>query len=962
MGEAKSWLDPAVDRREFIKMGMALASALALAPSFLLPREALGLTTGENPPDPVEEAENLIYSVCQNCHSRCGIRAKVKDGILLKIDGNPYHPNNLDSDEEIESPRLPYSTDTAVALATLGRLCLKGQAGIQTLYDPYRVKGPLKRVGPRGSGQWKSISWEQALTEIADRINQLIPPDQRKELIDPAFPELGPKANQLVFSPGRTVEGAFFDRIWKNGFGTVNFREDHTSICEVPHHVGNDFITWDPAAKKGRKNHFKPDILNSEFILYFGANPLEANFPMLALARKTMRAKRKGLKYVLVDPRLSHSAAQANWEKGGWVPILPGTDAALALGMARWILDNERYDRRYLENTTKAAAGNDGETTFTDAPYLVKFEAPEKRYLRADEAGLGGSSADYVVWSGGEAKSYQAVDHGELDPGVVEVNGIRCKTVFTLFKERSQDRTLEEYADLCGVSAAQIADLAAELTRHGKKAVANAYRGVVMHTNGVYNLLAVMSLNTLIGNYDWKGGNAGGGGGWSELSGLVNLTKVPGGASPTGIRINRVQKSYEKDAPNLFARDGYPARRPWFPYGNYGNYQEVIPSAAQGYPYPIKVLITYWNAWPYSTPGLKQVFLDAAKDESKLPLFVAISLNIGETAAWADYILPDTSYLEKFAFPGMTPTILTKATSYQQPVVGSFDQDKNYLPILPDTKMAIDILIELAKKLGLPGVGAGAFEDGSSLDRAWDWARKQLENLAKNSSDALGRTVTVEEIQAKGGVFEDPGREYEGEHLRYKYGNIIRLYSEELATTKDSITGQYYDGLPQYEPIQHSDGSPVEDSSFPLRLITYKSVRHGQARTATSPWLMMLSPENAVEMNRLDAQALGIATGDRVRVTSPSNSRGVVGRAWVKEGIRPGVVAISHHFGHWELHSHPIILDGKVQGFDPSRGAGIQPNLIMRLDQKLGDVSLQDKIGAGISYFDTRVKVEKVTD
>ncbi|MBI4300503.1 MAG: hypothetical protein HY677_05145, partial [Chloroflexi bacterium] len=389
------------------------------------------------------------------------------------------------------------------------------------------------------------------------------------------------------------------------------------------------------------------------------------------------------------------------------------------------------------------------------------------------------------------------------------------------------------------------------------------------------------------------------------------------------------------------------------------------PSAADGYPYPLKALITYWNAWPYSTPALRKVFEDYVKDEKKLPLFVAISLNIGEVAALADYILPDTSYLEKWAFPGMTPTILTKATSFQQPVVGKldgktigaadFDPDapNRYTPVLPNTKNTMDIHIELAKKVGLPGVGAGAFEDGSSLDAGWDFVKKQIQNLSK----AAGKPV--QEIIAKGGVFEDPGNEYSGDYVKSTYGNIIHLYNEPLATTKDSMTGQAFDPLPKYDPIRHADDTPVDDAGYAYQLITYKSVRHGQARTAALPWLMLLNPENSVDVSASDAKALGVATGDLVRISSPSASKGIVGKARVLEGLRPGVVAVSHHYGHWELASRPHVVDGMPTGYEPSRGAGLQANEIMRLDAKLKNVSLQDKIGCSVSFNDTRVKVEK---
>lgn len=949
----KRWLDVECGRRDFLQWMAALASFAPLS-SLLTPRRAAALVLSEIPPDVLESTPGIEFklSVCQMCHGRCGIMCKVKDGVLLKIDGNPYHPNNMHVDE-----RLPYDTPVEQASRIRGRLCPKGQAGIQTLYDPYRVKQPLKRVGPRGGGRWQSISWEQALDEIAAKLRDL----RRFDLLaNPDAPEMGPAANQVLFSPGRTVEGDFSDRIWRDGFGTINYRLDHTSICETDHHVAYELATWDRVGKKGRTNHLKPDLLSSELAIFFGSNPLEANFALVPLARNLMEMKKRGGKFVVVDPRFSNAAALADQ----WVPIIPGTDAALALGMARWILDNERYDQTYLRNANKAAADADGESTWSDATWLVLQEPGDRnarRYLRADE--IGGSAENVVVWNGDTAVEVAAAApvEGTLDPGEVVVNGKRCKSAFTLFVERVRERTVAEYGSICGVSEATISDLAREFTSHGKRAATEHYRGAVQHTNGTYSALAIIALDILIGNFGWKGGSTSGGGGFAQNSGLLDVTKVPNKTAPQGVRIDRTKKKYETDGRSFFERDGYPAKRPWFPFGLNGNYQEVIPSAADGYPYPAKAIITYWNAWPYSTPALRQVFEDYVRDETQCELFVAISINIGEVAAMADYILPDTTYLEKFAFPGMTPSVTTKATSFQQPVVGSFDASMNYRPILPGTRMYVDILIELAKRLDLPGVGAQAFEDGGSLDRAWDYTRRQLENLAKNATDSLHRPVTVEEIMAKGGVFADPGTEYDGDRLKNRFSGDVHLYSEELATTTDSMTGELFDGLARYAPATHADGRAVADDGYPFALVTYKSVRHGQARTAANPWLMALAPENFVELARADADALGVAGGDLVRISSASHTAGIVGRARVTEGLRPGVIAVSHHFGHWELGSRATIIDGVPQPYDPSRGAGIQPCLVMRRDDALGNVPLQSKIGGSVSFSDTQVRVEKVS-
>ena len=177
------------------------------------------------------------------------------------------------------------------------------------------------------------------------------------------------------------------------------------------------------------------------------------------------------------------------------------------------------------------------------------------------------------------------------------------------------------------------------------------------------------------------------------------------------------------------------------------------------------------------------------------------------------------------------------------------------------------------------------------------------------------------------------------------------------------MTGQYFDALPHFEPPKFADNTSiasVDEKEYPFQLITYKMAWHGQGRTATIPWLMEIQPENFVEISASDAKRLGIKNRDKVRLISATNPQGVVGKAKVSEGLRPGVIAVSHHFGHWEVASKPYTVDGVSQEFDPGRGAGLTVNPIMRLDQFKGktlNTSIQDKVGGSVSFYDSRVKL-----
>lgn len=935
-------------RRTFIKGSVALGTALAIGSKIKAfasdnNKEIPDYLTGAPGYDTLDTSEDvdIIYSVCLQCHSDCTIRGKVKDGQILKLDGSPYSPMTMPDP-------IPYDTDPKTVVSLRGKLCARGQAGIQTAYDPHRVKQPLKRVGTRGSGKWKSISWDQAFKEIVNGGNlfgegevegfkQVFDP---LTPIDPSAPELGPKSNQFIFLAGRIEHGRkeFAARFVKDAFGSIN-QFEHTSICEVSHHIAT-------GETMPGKEHFKPDFANAHYIIMFGGSLCEANFPMNNLAYKLGAFKEKGGKLVDVEPRFSGTAAKADV----WLPVKPGGDGALALGMMRWIIENKRYDKRYLENPSKEAAAKDGEPTWSDATYLVNLET--RKFLTAIEAGLPGGEEDFVVVNGGAPKVYTTVDQGEME-STIEVNGIKCKTAFTLLKEEVMSRTLSEYAKLSGISEKQIIQTADDFTSFGKRAVADFYRGPVKHTNGFYSGRAIILLNVLVGNLDWKGGYAIGGGHLHEVGGndktpfdLANLH--PNKVKATGVRLSREKARYEDSTE--FKKNGYPAKRPWFPFtGNL--YQEVIAGLADQYPYPAKILFLHKGTPAYTAPAIKNIVEETLKDTKKVPLFIACDILIGETSMYADYILPDVTYLERWGTPHTAPTILTKVSKVRQPMTKVF----------PETKPLEEIFINIAKMMDLSGFGDNGFGLGMPLNTSEDFYLKMVANYAyEGNVPGLTEKEKIQYVLDRGGVFESQDKAYDGDYLGHKYGGINHIYSEEVGSSKHSITGEYYNGLPTYEPVKDLKGNVINDEGFPFTLITYKLPFHTHARTAVSPWLMEILPENTVDLNAEDAKKLGIKNGDLVRLVSATNDKGEVGKARLLQGVRPGVVAVSGHYGHWASGAQDSEVDGGVIKGDQWRGAGINPNPVMRLDTAIGNVCLEDPIGGSASFNETQVKVLKV--
>jgi anaerobic selenocysteine-containing dehydrogenase len=956
---------------------------------------ATGRYTGQAP-DLVDTASgvNQVYSVCLGCRSDCGLKARVENGVLAKIGGNPYHPSCVEADEIVL-----YSTDPQQVRGVYGRMCAKGQAGVEALYNPFRVRQPLKRVGPRGSGQWEAIEWEQALTEIAERLSA------SRDLsndIDPAFPEFGKRVNQVLCMVGRMEEGQthFWDRFWNKCYGTINFRLPHDSVCEKSRHEASTQIYG--------KNHLKPDINNAQYIIFFGTSPLEAGFPMITQARRLMNGLRaNGGRFVVVDPRCSPSAAAAD----EWVPIRPRGDSALAMGMIRYILENRRYNETFLKtpNSTVAAnrKGNDrrGQSikTHCSASWLVVVEPGHPsfgRFLRGDEAGLGGTSLDFVAATpqAGPALVSSFTTASQADGLDLfwegTVNSIAVKTSFKILWEQAQQLDYTQYADIAGVPQETILRLAQEFTSHGTRAVADCYRGVCQKSDGFHQSLAVWVLNVLIGNLDRIGGYAAGGGGFDLTTGAVNIGSVQGGPPTTGnFGFARNGRYDAATCPNLIHRDGFPPKRPWFVLGQTTGpaWQDVVPSIGAQYPYPIKVLITYWANSVFTSPGARPIEEAILRDPNKIPLFIAFDIDINETSALADYILPEASYLERWGAPGAPPAIVQKTLGWRQPVVGTYDRGtpqerdasapfdlsapNRYTPVLPKTRTIEDILIDLGKRLGLPGVGEGAFADGAPLHSAWDWYKKILNNIVANAQSA-GFSVSAQDVVRRGGIFQDYAGAYDNGsgHLLWRLSGRTNVYSEDVGRTRNSNTvttwdpttlkptnGEYFPGVPFVRrEVRNIRGTPVVDANYPLWLITYKPVFQTQSRTIVCPSLQNFMPENFVEMHTSDALQRGLETGDLVKVTSASNPAGIVGRVRATETIRPGVVAIANSYGHWGMSSQPVTVSGAQRDYDPGRSLGMNSCLVMRLDSALGDVSLMEPVATSSSYYETSVEVVKV--
>ena len=992
-------------------------------------------------------AEDVIYSMCMQCNTFCTIKVRLTGSggteatsLVRKIAGNPYSPLNSQPHDPI-----PYGTSLAAAVTGLGdmatesrsqsggRICLKGQSGPQMVHDGKRITAPMKRVGPRGSGRWKTITWKQALAEILDGAPDLGTPGVRSwwayapkkkvmadweqvktkamtkaafaakwgaKLIDVDHPDLGSKSNLLAVMGGDRDE-LIGERMARRGLGSINVF-NHGGVCGVSGVVGNALSH----PTTGHKRMYA-DLDNCKYLIVWGSEPMTANKGPTWLAPRISNALQAGMKMVVIDPRLSTTAQKAD----RWVPVKPGADGALAFGLAAWIVDNKRYDEKYLRASGPAAAAAVGEPTWSDAAHLVKVDDPKRAKLTMVDLGLAAPPpepvddkpvppAERVVLVGGKpvgaAKNAAPADL-DVEATVATPKGpVRVKSVFRLLRERLAERTLQEYADEAGVDAKTVNEIAKEFTSYGKKAAVMSYRGPAMHANGFDSIRAINVLNFLIGNHDWKGGHIAAGAKFSPLEGRYDLATVPKANKPWGIPISREKVAYQKSS---FFKKGEPAKRRWYPFAA-NLIHEVLPSAAAGYPYGLKALFIHRHSPVNSSPGGERL-AKILQDQKAVELVVSFDVTVGDTSAQADFVLPDLNYLERFTQESLYPNQPYRVTQLGQPTTRAF----------PGPRPVEAFYIDLLAAMGLPGVGKNAFPGGGSLKGPEDYWIKLAANVAyagkKPVPDAdaeemrvfsaarrkaLGATfdeatwqgaVTAQEwkkvvyVLNRGGRFEPAGNEYEGEWLTHRYNGECDFYAEKVAAAKDSITAKPFDGLPVASAPSGADGKPLT-SDLPLQMINWKARAQGTHRTVSAAWLREVRPSNYLWINGKDAKARGIASGDRVSVRSSSAT--IEGIVLVVEGIRPGVVGANASYGHEAYAARPIEIDGKVveaigryghttwrstpmheeTGYAGGRGEGFSVNTLLPEEPNVtGGGGHTDAIGGAAAQLDNWVEVTK---
>jgi len=723
-----------ISRRTFLKLAGVSAAAAALYESSGSILHALNLVDQTT----LSGKEVWVASVCQLCPAECGLRVRVVGGLAVKIEGNLQNPNNQ------------------------GRTCPKGQAGLQLLYNPDRLQTPLKRAGERGEGRWQAISWREAVETVAARLQDL---------------RLGGLAERIAFLYDRPpgLLGETIARFCQT-MGTPN------AIDACPDALSQAvFLTQGWASRPGY------DLDRTRYLLSFNHALLESAQPTVRLLRaySFMRRGRPGDRgrIVQIEPRLSVTAVKAD----EWVPIRPGTEGALALGLA-WVILRERlYDHAFV------------------VEHCHGFEA----------------------WS-------QAVLQSYSPSGVAALTGVAEETIKRLARE------------FAGTSPA----------------VAVGGEAVDQQTNGLVSQMAIHSLNALVGSIDIPGG--------------VVMQRSPPLMSWPGVVMDDVTVQGLAQA-----RIDGPER---YPLAHSASHR--LPEAIlDGSPYPLEALLLYRANPIYDAPDA-EAWREALK---RLSLIVSFDPFIEETSVYADYILPDHTFLERWIAAPLWPSLGFPMLAVGQPVVEP----------LNDTRALGDVLIQLAHQVG-GGPGASfPWTDYAEL------LRFRAGGLMASGRGSI-RAVTADEFWrelAARGVWVDSSYRFAGGD-----GGDLKEWETVLATPsgKFEFTPQVFEdrGIslspPYYAPPRYSGAE--DEYPFYLQLCTLmaQAAGPGAANLSHLHELYGLHVKhmwgNWVEINPEAAHALDIDDREEVWVESPAGKIRLPVRLY--EGVQPDTVNIPAGLGH----------------------------------------------------------------
>ncbi|KIC37840.1 molybdopterin oxidoreductase family protein [Leisingera sp. ANG-M7] len=892
-------------------------------------------------------SDEIRKTTCYMCACRCGINVHMKDGKVAYIEGNRDHPVNK------------------------GVLCAKGSAGIMQVNAPSRLKAPMMRTGPRGSGQFKEITWDEAL---AIAVGWLEP-------IRHEAPE------QLAFFTGRD-QSQSFTSFWAQSYGTPNYAA-HGGFCSVNMATAGIYTMGGAFWEFGQ-----PDWDHTKLFLLFGvAEDHDSNPIKMGIGK----IKKRGARVIGVNPIRSGYNAVAD----DWVGITPGTDGLFILSMIHVLMKAGKIDLDYLSR-------------FTNAPVLVNAsEGPEKGLLMRDADGK------MLVIDRNTGK-LTPFDQPGVRPdlsAVYEKDGVTHRPVFHLMAERylADEYAPEAVADKCGIPAKRIRAIAGELARvafdeafeldhewtdfrgekhtkmTGRPVAMHSMRGVSAHANGFQTCRALHVLQILLGTVEVPGGFR-----------FKPPYPKPVEAHPTPHC--KATPDTPLDGPHLgFVRgpehlalkeDGSPARIDkaftWEnPMSAHGLMHMVISNAHAGDPYKIDTLFMYmanmsWNS-SMNTKGVMEMLTD--KDENgdyKIPHIIYSDAYSSEMVAFADLILPDTTYLERHDCISLLDRPICEADAaadaIRWPVI---EPDR-------DVRGFQTVLIQLANRMKLPGFtnedrtakwkdyadyivnherkpGIGPLsgfrgEDGSKTGRG-EVNPEQLNQYIENGGFHVAHipegadyykpwNTSYQDWAVDMGIYDSP-QPY-----------LFQLYVEPMRKFQLAAEGHG-----ERQPPEHlrqrvkdvMDPLPIwyetdqqGNEGFTVNALTQRPMAMYHSWGTQNAWLRQLHGRNPLYVPSKLMREHGLQDGDWAKVTSPHGeiTVPVMEMAALNDNTVWTWNAIGKRKGAWALEENApeatkgFLLNHLIHELLPAKGDGMR-------------WANSDPITGQAAWFDLKVKIEK---
>ena len=893
-------------------------------------------------------SDEVRKTTCYMCACRCGINVHLKSGKVSYIEGNRDHPINK------------------------GVLCAKGASGIMQVTAPSRLRAPLRRVGPRGSGAFEEISWDEALQTAVDWL---------KPLRDTA-PE------KLAFFTGRD-QSQSFTGWWAQAFGTPNYAA-HGGFCSVNmaaagiYTIGGAF--WEFGA---------PDWERTKLFVMFGvAEDHDSNPIKIGLGK----LKARGARVIGVNPiRTGYNAIADDW-----LGITPGTDGLLILSLIHCLLVAGKVDLDYLAQ-------------FTNAPLLVnETDGPDKGLILKNA-----ESQPFVIDKRTGAPAPWDGKAVEPDLGAVWQGH---RTVFQHMAERYLSTTYapEAVAARCGIPAARIHALAAELARvafdesieiaqewtdfrgnphatmPGRPVSFHAMRGISAHSNGFQTARALHLLQIVLGTVEVPGGYR-----------LKPPYPKPMEAHPTphfvtspGKPLSGPHLGYVRGPENLALKDdGSPARIDkaftWEnPFSAHGLMQMVIPNAHAGDPYKIDTLFLYmanmaWNS-SMNTAAVMRMLTDTdAAGDYVIPRIIYSDAYASEMVAYADLILPDTTYLERHDCISLLDRPISEpdaaGDSIRWPVI---EPDR---PGHAGVRGFQSVLLDLGARLGLPpmvkpdgspkfrdyadyianhirrpGVGPLiGFRGDGSLEGRGEANPEQIERYIENGGFYQAH------VPAEAAFYKPWNAAYQDWAVKTSFYEspqpyLFSIWSEPMRKFQLAAEGHGFVQPPDHLrdrlaramdplPVWYPPFGDAEAADYPLHALTQRPMDMYHSWGSQNAWLRQIRGRNFLYVPTKVWTEHRFEAGDYGRVTSPNGS--IVVPVAPMAALNDNTVwtwnAIGKRKGAWALDAgaseanEGFLLNHLISELLPARTDGHR-------------YANSDPVTGQAAWFDLRVRIERV--